>query len=128
MVIFTEEMLNGKPQFSEEVVWRCSLKKIFLKISRNSQENTCARVYFLICWYSRRRQAWGLQKETLAQVFSCEFCKMFKKTFVHRTPLVAALDFLCSDEILLWDNYGKVDFIRKSKVNSKRNFKYIDSN
>ena len=128
MVIFTEEMLNGKPQFSEEIVWRCSLKKIFLKISRNSQENTCARVYFLICWYSRRRQAWGLQKETLAQVFSCEFCKMFKKTFVHRTPLVAALDFLCSDEILLWDNYGKVDFIRKSKVNSKRNFKYIDSN
>ena len=128
MVIFTEEMLNGKPQFSEEVVWRCSFKKIFLKISRNSQENTCARVYFLICWYSRRRQAWGLQKETLAQVFSCEFCKMFKKTFVHRTPLVAALDFLCSDEILLWDNYGKVDFIRKSKVNSKRNFKYIDSN
>ena len=28
----------------EAVVQRCSVKKIFLKISRNSQENTCARV------------------------------------------------------------------------------------
>ena len=27
---------------------RCSIKKMFLKISQNSQENTCARVSFLI--------------------------------------------------------------------------------
>ena len=26
---------------------RCSLKKLFLEISQNSQENTCSRVYFL---------------------------------------------------------------------------------
>ena len=30
----------------EAVVRRCSLKKMFLKISQNSQENTCARVSF----------------------------------------------------------------------------------
>ena len=29
-------------------------------------------------------------KETLAQVFSCEFYDMFKNTFSDRTPLVAA--------------------------------------
>ena len=29
------------------VVQRCSVKKVFLKISQNSQENTCARVSFL---------------------------------------------------------------------------------
>ena len=28
--------------------------------------------------------------ETLAQVFSCEFCKIFKNTFFHGTLLVAA--------------------------------------
>ena len=28
--------------------WRCSVKKVFLEISQNSQENTCARVSFLI--------------------------------------------------------------------------------
>ena len=30
------------------------------------------------------------KKETLAQVFSCEFCDIFKNTFFHKTPLVAA--------------------------------------
>ena len=34
--------------FTEAVVWRCSVKKVFLGISQNSQENTCARVSFLI--------------------------------------------------------------------------------
>ena len=31
---------------TEAVVQRCSLKKVFLEISQNSQENTCARVSF----------------------------------------------------------------------------------
>ena len=30
------------------------------------------------------------KKEILAQVFSCEFCKIFKNTFFYRTLLVAA--------------------------------------
>ena len=55
---------------------------VFLEISQNSQENTCARVSFLI----------KLQKETLAQVFSCEFCEISKNTFFYRTPLVAAAE------------------------------------
>ena len=33
---------------TEAVVQRCSVKKVFLKISQNPQENTCARVSFLI--------------------------------------------------------------------------------
>ena len=33
------------------------------------------------------------KKETLAQVFSCEFCKISKNTFSYRTLLVAASDF-----------------------------------
>ena len=31
-----------------------------------------------------------IKKETLAQVFCCEFCKLFKNNFFYRTPLVAA--------------------------------------
>ena len=39
----------------------------------------------------QRRQAYNfIKKETLAQVFSCEFWEIFKKTFFHITPLVAA--------------------------------------
>ena len=46
-------------------------KKVFLKISQNLQENTCARIF--------------INKETLAQVFSYEFCEIFKNTFFYRT-------------------------------------------
>ena len=31
-----------------------------------------------------------IKKETLTQVFSCEFCKISKNTFFYRTPPVAA--------------------------------------
>ena len=41
---------------SEAVVQRCSVKKVFLEISQNTQENTCTRVSFLI-----KLQASGLQ-------------------------------------------------------------------
>ena len=29
-------------------------------------------------------------KETPTQVFSCEYCEIFKNSFFYRTPLVAA--------------------------------------
>ena len=56
------------------VLW----KKVFLKIWQSWQENTCARVSFF-------NKAVGLKKETLPQVFSCEFCKVFKNTFLQNT-------------------------------------------
>ena len=64
------------------------MKKVFLNISQNSQENTCARVSFLIKLQARPCNF--SKKETLAQVFSCEFCEISKNTFFYRTPLVAA--------------------------------------
>ena len=43
----TSELLkNGKR--SEAVAQSCSAKKVFLEISQNSLENTCARASFLI--------------------------------------------------------------------------------
>ena len=53
---------------SEAVAQRCFIKKAFLEIPQNSQENTCVRVSFLI-----KLQAWAcnfIKKEALAQVFS----------------------------------------------------------
>ena len=63
----------------ESVAPRCSVEKVFLAISQNLQENTCARVSFLI-----KLQALGL-----AQVFSCEFCEISNNTFIYRTPPAA---------------------------------------
>ena len=69
----------------EAVIRRCSVKKVFLKISQNSQENTCATVpfFFQTCIF--------IKKETLTHVFCCKFCDIFKNTFFYRTPLVALL-------------------------------------
>ena len=67
------------PSYTEAVVQRCSVKKVFLEISQNSQKSTCARVSFLIKLLA-----------TLAQVFSCEFWEISKITFFNRTPPVAA--------------------------------------
>ena len=66
---------------TEAVVQRCSVKKVFLKISQNSQENTCARASFLIKLQASVSNF--IKKETLAQVFSCEFCEVFKKSMVE---------------------------------------------
>ena len=33
-----------------------------------------------------------IKKQTLAQMFSREFCKIFKGTFLYRKPAVAASD------------------------------------
>ena len=40
------------------------------------------------------RPATLLKKETLAQVFSCDFCEISKNTFYYKIPLVAASDSL----------------------------------
>ena len=35
-----------------------------------------------------------MKKETLAQLFSCEFCEISKNTFSYKTPLVAASEHI----------------------------------
>ena len=91
---------------------RCSEKRVFLEISQNSQENTCARVSFLIklqasgrfCSFCFRRQAESsasglqlLKKATLARVFSGEFCEIYKNTFsTEHLGTTASVVFLLS--------------------------------
>ena len=85
-----ERFLFRRPRLmmTEAVVRRCSVKKVFLEISQNSQENTRARrISFLIKFLKIRL---FFKNKTLARVFSCEFCEISKNTFYYRTPLVAA--------------------------------------
>ena len=53
---------------------RGSVKKVFLEILQNSQENTCARVSFFL----KKKRLWH------------NFCEISKNTFSYRTPTVAA--------------------------------------
>ena len=52
---------------------------MFLEISQNSQENTCAGDSFLIKLQAPVLQL--MKKESLAQLFSWEFCEISKNTF-----------------------------------------------
>ena len=71
-LISSEQLFLDRP--SETVVQGRSAKKVFLKISQNSQENTWVGVSFLI-----KLQACNFIKiETLAQVLPDEFCDVFK--------------------------------------------------
>ena len=56
------------------VAWRSSIKKVFLEILQNSQENTCARA---VCAEACN----FIKKEILEQVLSCQFCKISKNIF-----------------------------------------------
>ena len=98
---------------------RCSVKKVFLEISSNLLEDTCARASSLIKLQARGVFPWiirnfkehlflknasncciwkwktnvkiiSFRQETLAQVFSCECCETSQNTFFYRTPLLAA--------------------------------------
>ena len=56
--------------------WEILWKKVFLEISQNSQENTCATVFFLI-----KLHVGGLAQETLGHVFLVKFAKFLKPYF-----------------------------------------------
>ena len=71
---------------AEAVVRRCSIKKVFLEISQNLQENTYARVSFLM-----KLQASGLTPATLLkktlwhQCFPVNFAKFLRIPFLKNT-------------------------------------------
>ena len=58
----------------------CFVKEVFIQISQNTHES----IWPEACNF--------IKKETLKQVFSCDFCEIFKNTFWYRIPLVATSD------------------------------------
>ena len=70
------------------------IKKVFLKISQNSQNNTSIRVFtVLACSFTK--------KEILAQMFSCEFYEIFKSPFFPE--YLRASDSLYRNGSLAWN-------------------------
>ena len=69
---WSSESLQRRKTFSQKIF---SFKKVLLKLSQNSQQNTCVRVSFLM------KACNFIIKETLAQVFFYEFCKIINNIF-----------------------------------------------
>ena len=78
-------------RMSEAVTRSCFVKKMFLKVSQNSQKNTCARVFFLI-----KLQTSGnfIKKAALAQMFSYEIWENLWALFYITHPVVTFWIFI----------------------------------
>ena len=61
---------------------------MFLKILKNSKENVCVGVSFLI-----KFNCSFIKEETLTQVFFSEFCEIFKNTYFLEHLGTAASDY-----------------------------------
>ena len=117
---------------------------MFLEILQNSQENIYARVSFLVTlqalfgsskgFMKALKVFWGttkgcnfILKETLAQVFSCEFCEIPKNTFFTEHLWATASEY-CSK--IFTDHGYDNDFIASddqvtSAVNKFRDYPNI---
>ena len=80
--------------FPEAVTQRCFVKKVFLETSQKWQQNTYARVSFLI-----KLPANLLKKILCYRCCPVNFLKFSKNTFSCRTPLVAASRFYQTSKI-----------------------------
>ena len=63
------------------------MKKVFLEISQNA--GACSFI----------------KKDTLAQVFPCEFCEISKNTLFYRIPLVAASVFTTGVVLVYFNSF-----------------------
>ena len=100
------------------VLW----KEMFLKISQNSQENTFAKVSFLIS--CRLESCDFIQKQALSQVLIFEFREIFKKNLLQDTfvrLLLKLSSFFCNTSCLQPTNLWKQFFV-SMKCDSKRHF------
>ena len=120
LISFYTPWKHIKQSFSKAVVRRCSVKKVFLKVSQNSEEITCARVSFLInlqsgtgifLWIFLKNTSGGyfwLKFEWLnhQQILKFQFkrflpylcwveitCEISENNFLYRVPLVVVSGF-----------------------------------
>ena len=97
--LFMQE--NVQVNLSEAAVCRCSSKQVFLKISQYSQKISVFESLFnkagtlITCVF--------IKKEIPTQVFSCEYCEIFKNSFLMEQFLFIIV--LCDDRIL-WTSFG----------------------
>ena len=102
---------------AQEICFRSSRPEVFCKkgVHRNFAKFTgkhhCQSLFF----NKVAGPATLLKKDTLAQVFSCEFCEISKNAFRYRTPLVTASSIYTCHQDILWQESK----IEKGKIFEK---------
>ena len=72
----------------EAVIQSCSVKSVLRNLTKFTGKHMCQSLLFNKI--AKFNKFLLIKKETLAQLFSCEFCEISKNTFSYRTPLVSA--------------------------------------
>ena len=120
---------NGRLKYSKVAIRSCSVKKV---VSRNfakfTEKHLCQRLFL--------NKVAGLynfvKKGSLAQVLSCEFCKISKNTFFHRTPPDDCCYFseiiwgdsckACQNTVFLSPVFSRIfDFVLYKKIRVREN-------
>ena len=86
---YISKICNFKELFGYIATWKyrnshqsCSIKKGVLRnFAKFTGKSLCQIIFSIKLQVSGLRPATLLKKEVLAQVFPCEFCKIFKNTF-----------------------------------------------
>ena len=84
---------------------------MFLEISQNSQEHTCAGVFSLEKLLALACNL--IKREALAHVFSCKFCKISENAFSYKIPPLAA------SERAIW--FSDIGFKEREREREREN-------
>ena len=88
--------------------WRCSVKKMLLEISQNSQENTCARASFLIKLQAQAHIMINLffSRKECSQLMRPSYVRQLQftlsKKYTENKHCILAVACKCSVKNLLW--------------------------
>ena len=92
-----------------------------LNISQNPQKNTDARVFFLT---KLQGTCNFIKKETLAPVFSCEFCEIFKNKNLHLLLLLLLMVSIQTSKNILSRMFYKIGVLKNfAKFTGKRAYR-----
>ena len=83
----TEQLLFQTDKSSHR---RCSIKKLFVKISQYSRENTCTEVFLKK----------SCKCEAPTQMFYCEYCEISKNTYFEEHLRTAASEVTLGGDCL----------------------------
>ena len=81
--VFWIQWAQARDESTEAVVWRCFVKKEFLEISQNWQENNCARVSFLIKLHACQQLYYKMR--LWRRCFPVNFAKFLRTLFLQNT-------------------------------------------
>ena len=113
------EFMNGGFEYRSSHR-RCSVKKGVLRnFAKLTGKHLCQRLFF--------NKAFFIIKETLAQVFSCEFCEISKNTFFTEHPRTSASMSNFEGNQIFKNHYMEENKLSETSFNIKRNVSLIQN-